>query len=98
MVPSHSGILAEAINIASTSLQQRQSTSLASFLQSPHFRNSRPELFCKKGALKNLAKFTGVYSSTSVSCKFWEILNKTFFQRILPMTASGICANRDFPF
>ena len=34
MVPSYSGILAEAIGIVSTSLQQGQSISLASFLQS----------------------------------------------------------------
>ena len=43
MLPSCSGILAEAITIASTSLQQRQSIPLASFSQCPHFRNSRPE-------------------------------------------------------
>ena len=34
MLPSYSGILAEAISIVSTSLQQGQSISLASFLQS----------------------------------------------------------------
>ena len=34
MVPSYSGILAEAIGIVSTSLQQGQSISLASFLES----------------------------------------------------------------
>ena len=58
MLPLGSGILAEAITIASTSLQQRQSISLASFLQYPHFRSSRPELFCKKYVLKNFPKFT----------------------------------------
>ena len=34
MLPSYSGILAKAISIISTSLQQGQSISLASFLQS----------------------------------------------------------------
>ena len=34
MLPSYSGILAEAISIVFTSLQQGQSISLASFLQS----------------------------------------------------------------
>ena len=61
---------AEAISIACTSLQQKHSISLASFLQCPHFRSSRPELFCKRGALKNFAKFTGVSSGTGVSCEF----------------------------
>ena len=52
MLPSRSGILAEAISIASTSLKQRQSTSFALFLQRSYLRNSRPELFCKKGCPK----------------------------------------------
>ena len=38
----------EAISIASTSLKQRQSISLALLLQCAHFRSSRPELFCEK--------------------------------------------------
>ena len=84
MLPSRSGILVEVISIATTSLKQRQSISRASFLQYPHFRNSHPELFCKKGVLKNFAKFTGVFSGTSVSCKFCEILKNTFFHRIPP--------------
>ena len=52
MILSRSGIFAEAISIASTSLNQRQSISLASFLQCPHFRSSRPKLFCKKRCLR----------------------------------------------
>ena len=40
MFPSRSGILVEAISIASTS-QQRQSISLASFLQCSHLHQSR---------------------------------------------------------
>ena len=41
MLPSRSGILAEAVSFAHTSLQQRQSISLASFLQSSYLRKSR---------------------------------------------------------
>ena len=58
MLSSRYGILAEAINIAFTSLKQRQSISLDSFLQCLHFRSSRPELFCKKGVVKDFAKLT----------------------------------------
>ena len=54
--------------------------SLASFLQCPHFRSSCPELFCKKGVLKDFAKFTGASSGAGVSCEFCEILN-TFIRR-----------------
>ena len=80
MLPSRSGILAKAIkSIASSSLQQIQSISLASLLQCPHFRSSRPKLYCKKGVLKNFANFTGVSYSTGVSCGFCDILKSTFF-------------------
>ena len=41
MLPSRSGILAEAISIASTSLQQKQSISPDSFLQCPHLYQSK---------------------------------------------------------
>ena len=67
MLPSYSGILVEAISIASTYLEQRQSISLVSFLQCPHFRSSRR-------VPKDFAKFTGVSSGTGVSCEFCEIL------------------------
>ena len=79
MLPSYPGIIAEAISITSTSLQQRKSISLASFLQCPHFRGNHPELFSKIAALKNFGKFTGVSSGTSVSCEFGDILENTFF-------------------
>ena len=97
MLPSRSGILAEAISIASNSLQQRKSISLALLLQCPHFRSSRRELFYKKGVLKNFTKFTGVSSGTGVSLDFHEILN-TFFHKTPPVAAFGICANLDFLF
>ena len=48
MLLSHSGIFAKAISIAFTSLLQRKSISLASFLQCLHFRSSRLELLYKK--------------------------------------------------
>ena len=63
------GILAKARSIACTSLQQRQSISLVSLLQCLHFRSSRLKLFCKKGVLKNFAKFTGVFSGTNGEAK-----------------------------
>ena len=55
MLPSHSGILAKAINIASTSLRQRESISPASFLQFLHLHKSRlPILICNKSAAEVL--------------------------------------------
>ena len=99
MLPSSSGVLAEAISIASSSLQQRQSISLASFVQCLHFRSSRSELFCKKGVLKNFSKLTGGSSGTGVSRESCEILKSTFFTEHLQwLAASGISANLDFLF
>ena len=49
-------------------------------------RSSRPKMFCKKGVLKNFAKFTGKYLYQSLflinfgqvfSCEFWEIFKNT---------------------
>ena len=85
MLPSRSGIITEAISIASTSVQQRQSISLASFLQCSYFKSSLPEWFCKKGVLINVAKFTGVSSGTGVSSEFREILKNVFFHRAPPV-------------
>ena len=59
------------------------------------FRSSRPELFCKKGVLKNFAKFTGVSSGTGISCEFCEILKETFFGKTPAVAASNICTNWD---
>ena len=75
------------MSIASSSLQQIQSTSLTLLLQYPHFRSSRPDLFCKRGVLKNFAKFTGVSSGTGVSSEFCDFLKNTFFRRTPPVTA-----------
>ena len=58
-------------------------------------RRSRPEVFCKKGVVRNVAKFTGkqLYQSlilmTKVSfCEFREILKNTFSYRTSPVAAS----------
>ena len=86
MLPLHSGILAKVISIASSSLQQIQSISLALLLQCPHFRSNHPELFCKKVVLKNFARFIVVSADTGVSCEFYVILKNTFFSQ---NTSSG---------
>ena len=47
-------------------------------------RRSRPELFCKKGALANFAKFTRKHQKEiplqMFSCEFCEISHNTFFK------------------
>ena len=72
MLPSHSGILAEAISFAFTSLQQRPSITLFALIEflilicnnraakaQVQFKKQPPEEFCKKSALENLKSFTG---------------------------------------
>ena len=54
MLPSYSGILAEAISIVSTSLQQGQSISLVSFLQSVSLASSGVVLLKMVFFLKSL--------------------------------------------
>ena len=81
MLLSYSQILAEAMSIASTSLQQRQSISLALFLQCLHFRSGRLELFCKNVVVKNVPKLTGVYSGTGVSCDFLRKFKEHLFSQ-----------------
>ena len=56
-------------------------------------RSSRPEVFCRKGVLRNFAKFTDKHLCQSLflnkvealaqvfSCEFCEILRNTFFYR-----------------
>ena len=53
--------------------------------------SSRPEVFCKKGVLRNFAKFTGKNLCQSLffrvlSCKFCEISKNTFFTEHLCAT------------
>ena len=74
-------------------IQLSTTTSLASLLQCPHFRSSRPDLFCKKGFLKNFAKFIA-FLCTGFSYEFHDILRNTYFRRTTPVTASGICTNK----
>ena len=83
MPPSRIGILSEAISIASTPLQQRQSISLASFWQCPHFRSSRPEFFYEKSCLRpaNLLKKRLWHKCFPVS--FAKFLKTSFFTKYL---------------
>ena len=65
-------------------------------------RSSRPEMFSKKGVLKNLAKFTGkhlflrpatlfkkVTLAQVFSCEFCKISKNNFFHRTPPVATSG---------
>ena len=63
-------------------------------------KNSRPEVFCRKGLLRNFAKFTGKHLCQSLfikketlvqvlSCEFGEISKNTFFYRTPLVTVSG---------
>ena len=61
-------------------------------------RSSRPDVFCKKGVLRNFSKFTGKHLCQGLffnkvaglvfSCEFWEISNNTFFYRT-PLVATS---------
>ena len=60
------------------------------------YRSSRPELFCKKGVLKNFGKFTGklLYQSLFTlalvfSCEFCEISKNSFSYRT-PLVAASV--------
>ena len=72
---------AEAMSIASTSLQQRQSISLSSFFLLLDFGRSCPQWFCEKGVFKKSTKSTGASSGTVASCEFYKILKNTFFSQ-----------------
>ena len=68
------------------------------------FGTSRPEVFCEKGVLGNLAKFTGKHLcqrlffnklflskkrlTQVLSCECFEIFKNTFFYRTPPVAAS----------
>ena len=58
-------------------------------------RSSRPEVFCKKGVLRNFTKFTGKHlcqsqgdSAQVFSSEFSEISKNTFCYRTSPVAAS----------
>ena len=68
-------------------------------------RSSRLEVFCRKVALRNFAKFTGKHLYQSLlfnkvaglktlaqvfSCEFCEISKNTFFYRTPPVVASDL--------
>ena len=70
------------------------------FHMKTNIRSSRPVLFCKKGIIKNIAKFTGKHLCQSLlikiktlaqvlSCKFCGISKNTFPYRTPPVAASG---------
>ena len=65
------------------------------------FRSSRPEVFSKKGVLRNFTKFTGKHLCQSLffkketlahvfSCEFWEISKNTFLHRTPLVAASEL--------
>ena len=55
-----------------------------------NYRSSRPEVFCKKGVLRNFAKFTGKHLSQGLCfnkvARLWP--KNTFSYRTPPMAAS----------
>ena len=63
-------------------------------------RSSRPDVFCKKGILRNFAKFTGKHLCQNLffikkeslaqefSCEFCEISKNTYFYRTSLVAAS----------
>ena len=48
-------------------------------------KSSCPEVFCKKGVLRNFAKFTGKHLCQENTC---EISKNTYFNRTSPLAAS----------
>ena len=60
-------------------------TKVPNFLDLTYYRSSRPEVFCKKGVLKNLAKFTWKHL-----CQILRIFKNTFSYRTPPVAAFGI--------
>ena len=91
---------AETVSIASSSLQQIQS-SISLSLCYCNFCISEAVVqrcFFKKIVLKSFAKFVDVSSGTGASCEICDILKSTFFCRTPPVVASGICNNEYFLF
>ena len=63
----------------------------AKFVRTPIFRSTRPEVFCKKGVLRNFAKFTGKHL-----CQSLFFSKNTFFTehlRWLLMIVPSIAIN-----
>ena len=87
----HSAILAEAMTIASISLQRRGSISLAPFLQCPHFRSSCSKLFFKNSCLRLATLSKKKLWHRCFPVNFCKIFKNTFFHRTLPVPVSGIC-------
>ena len=73
--------LAEAISIASTSLQQRRAISLVSFGQCPHSRSSRPELLCENKGLRPATLFKKRLWHRCFLVTFAKFLRTPFFTK-----------------
>ena len=60
-------------------------------------RSSHPDVFCKKGVLRNFAKFTRRPVPESLaqvfSCEFCGISMNTFSYRTPPVASSDLCKN-----
>ena len=52
------------------------------------YKSSRLEVFCKKGVLRNFAKFTGKHLCQVLSCEFCEIAENIFSYRT-PLVAAS---------
>ena len=79
MLPSRSGILAEAISIASSSLQQIQSVSLASLLQCPHSEAIVRSCSVKRVFLKILQNFQVFPLAQEIPLNFASFEGTPFF-------------------
>ena len=53
------------------------------------FRSSRPEVFCKKGVLRNFAKFTGKHLRQSLLLN--EVFKKRLWHRCFPVNFAKFC-------
>ena len=55
------------------------------------FKSDRPEVFCKKGVLRNFTKFIKKETLAQVFfCEFWEISKNSFLHRTHLVAASGL--------
>ena len=80
--------------------QNNESLGIGKGISPEKSRSNRPEVFCKKGVLRNFAKFTGKHLLHSLffdkketlvqvfSCEFCELFKNTFSYRTPPVLAS----------
>ena len=60
------------------------------------FRSSRPEVFCKKGVLRNFAKFTGKHLCQSLFFNKNTLLKKRLWHGCFPVNFCEIYKNTFF--